>query len=204
MKKMCLIAGVSSPVMYAFTVILGGILWPGYSHLSDAISELTATGAPFRFSLNVLFSASLILGAFFAVIAFRFVKRFRIRLVRTGMGILVLITILSFLWAFFPMDPREAEATFRGIVHLILAGVVSPLTIISPTLVGLGLRKIEEFRAYAIYSLVSAAFILATGLTAVLSIQYGDAYVGLFERLTIGSYQQWMGISALVFYHRWR
>ncbi len=204
MKRVCLVAGISAPLLYVFTVILGGILWPGYSHFSEAISELTVRGAPHRLPLNILFSISLILATLFAITAFLFVRQFGNRLLRAGMVILITITVLSFLWAFFPMDPRGAEATSRGIVHLILAGVVSPLTIISPTLVGVGLRKTEEFRDYTIYSLVSAALILATGLTAVLSIQYGDAYVGLFERLTIGSYQQWMGISALVFFRRWR
>ncbi len=203
MKRICLFTGISAPLLYAFTVILGGILWSDYNHFSDAISELTATEAPYRLPLNILFSISLVLATLFAVTAFLFVGRFGNRLLKAGMTILIAITVLSFLWAFFPMDPRGEEITVRGMVHLILAGIVSPMTIISPILVGLGFRKIQVFRGYAVYSLISATLILVTGLMAVLSVQSNVAYLGLFERLTIGSYQQWMGISALVFYRQW-
>ena len=47
MKRAYLLSGVASPLIYAFTVILGGVLWHDYSHASQAISELTAAGAPF-------------------------------------------------------------------------------------------------------------------------------------------------------------
>jgi len=46
-KRAYLLSGVASPLIYAFTVILGGVLWHDYSHASQAISELTAAGAPF-------------------------------------------------------------------------------------------------------------------------------------------------------------
>lgn len=202
MKRTYLLSGVAAPLVYAFTVILGGALWRDYSHISQAISELTAAGAPFRLPLNILFSISLVLAAVFALAAYHYVSRYNIRLLKASMGILLTITVLSFLWAFFPMDPRGAEATVQGIIHLVLAGIVSPLTIICPILVGLGFRKIEGFKGYAAYSLLSAALILATGALAALSTQNDAAYLGVYARLTIGSYQQWFLCSALIFYAR--
>lgn len=66
------------------------------------------------------------------------------------MWVLLTISILSFLWAFSPMDPRATDTTIQGVIHLILAGIVSPLTIICSVLVGLGFRKINRFKGYTI------------------------------------------------------
>ncbi|AKM81901.1 MAG: hypothetical protein UT28_C0001G0082 [Berkelbacteria bacterium GW2011_GWE1_39_12] len=38
--------GIIASLIYIFAVILGGFLWTGYSHISQAISELTMTLAP--------------------------------------------------------------------------------------------------------------------------------------------------------------
>src|SRR6185295_5575008 len=55
MKKLLMLCGVSAAVIYIGTVILGGVLRPGYSHVSMAISELVADGAPNRTLLSSLF-----------------------------------------------------------------------------------------------------------------------------------------------------
>ena len=204
MKRSYLITGIASPAVYAFTVFLGGVLWQDYSHVNQAISELTATGAPFRLTLNILFTISLILAVIFAVNALRFVRQFNKKVLTAGMGALLTVTTLSLLWAFFPMDPHGAEPTTAGIIHLVLAGIVSPLTIISPVLVWVGFRKIADFQGYAVYSLLSAILIFVTGILTVFSAQSGATFFGVYERLTIGSYQQWMAGSALFFYLRWK
>lgn len=199
MKKIFLATGIAAPSLYGFTVVLGGWLSQDYDHTIQAISELTALGAPLRLPLNLLFSLSLILAAVFALSAFHYVRQFNSKLLRTGTGILLAISVLSMLWAFFPMDPRGAETSVKGVIHLALAGIVSPLTIVCPILVGLGFRKVEKFKVYALYSMVSGVLIMITGIMAVVSTQYDAAYLGIYERLTIGSYQQWMAVSALVF-----
>ena len=55
MKKLLMLCGVSAAVIYIGTVILGGLLRPGYSHISMAISELVADGAPNWSLLSPLF-----------------------------------------------------------------------------------------------------------------------------------------------------
>jgi hypothetical protein len=51
-----MLSGILAPVVYVTTVILGGILRPGYSPLSEAVSELIATGAPNKLFLDPLFA----------------------------------------------------------------------------------------------------------------------------------------------------
>lgn len=47
--------GLSAPLVYIFTVILSGTLWPGYSHTRQPISELSMAGAPNLAIMGILF-----------------------------------------------------------------------------------------------------------------------------------------------------
>jgi hypothetical protein len=67
------------------------------------------------------------------------------------MGIFIGIQILSFSWGFFPMDPMGTEATFAGTMHNILGAIVALATIVMRLLMGLGLRRVDDFRGYAGY-----------------------------------------------------
>ena len=55
-RKYLLVCGVVAPLVYIGTVILGGLLRPGYSHVAQAISELMAAGAPNKLLLDTLFT----------------------------------------------------------------------------------------------------------------------------------------------------
>jgi hypothetical protein len=113
------------------------------------------------------------------------------------MGILVAIQVLSFSWGFFPMDPLGAEATFAGTMHNVLGGVVAMATIVMPLLMGLGLRRLDDFNRYAVYSFISSAIIFVSGLTGVILAGQGVHLFGLFERITIGTYEVWIFVTAL-------
>jgi hypothetical membrane protein len=55
MKRLMVLSGTLAPVIYVGTVILGGLLRPGYSHVAQPISELVAAGAPNKPLLSGLF-----------------------------------------------------------------------------------------------------------------------------------------------------
>src|SRR5690349_24806688 len=64
-RKYLLFCGMLAALIYIGTVILGGLLRPGYSHITHAISELIAAGAPNTTLLNPLFTLyDLLLAAF--------------------------------------------------------------------------------------------------------------------------------------------
>ena len=61
------LAGAVSAVVYVAHVVLGGLLWQGYSHITQTISELTADSAPNAQLLRVLTTVYGILALAFAV-----------------------------------------------------------------------------------------------------------------------------------------
>ncbi|MCP4072833.1 MAG: DUF998 domain-containing protein [Hyphomicrobiales bacterium] len=65
--KLALLQGIIAPVLFTLTAILGGLLHPGYSHYSQAISELTEAGATNRFYLSLSLLMMELLTILFAV-----------------------------------------------------------------------------------------------------------------------------------------
>ena len=135
-RILCL-SGIAAPIILMFAVLISGFLHPGYSHVSQAISELGARGVPFKDILNY---AGLVPAGLFTI-------SFSIAMFRQFAGkpalfigcCLVTITgIGRFLAGIFPCDPGcfpiisisgRLHALF-GFVSL-FAGSLAPLVMAS-------------------------------------------------------------------------
>ncbi len=196
LRKTLLACGIAAPVVYVITVIVAAALRHDYSHIVNAISELLSNGAPNKAVLDVIFNIYNAMLLAFAIGGYLVVRNGP-RACRIAMGILVGIQILSFSWGFFPMDPLGARATFAGTMHNILGGIVAFATILMPLLMGLGLRQVNGFQKYSSYSFVAFAIIFVSGLTGVILAGQDIHVFGFFERITIGSYEVWIFVTAL-------
>ena len=195
-RKILLYCGIAAPILYGVTVIVGAAMRNDYSHIINAISELISNGAPNKAILDVIFNIYGALLLAFAIGGYIALKNAP-RLCRVAMGIFIGIQIISFSWGFFPMDPIGAEPTFAGTMHNVFGGVVALASIVMPLLMGLGLRHSDDFHGYAIYSLISSAIIFVSGLTGVILAGQGLHVFGFFERITIGTYEIWIFVTAL-------
>lgn len=195
-RKTLLYSGVIAPILYVSTAIVGAALRDDYSHIVNAISELLSNGAPNKAVLDVVFNIYNVLLLAFAIGAYIALKHAP-RICRIAMGIFIGIQVLSFSWGFFPMDPLGAEATFAGMMHNILGGVVAFATILMPLLMGLGFRKLNGSNSYSTYAFISSFIIFVSGLTGVILAGQGFRVFGLFERITIGTYEVWILVTAL-------
>jgi hypothetical protein len=61
---------------------------------------------------------------------------------------------------------------------------------------GLGLRRQDDFQNYPGYCFISSAIIFVSGLTGVILSSQGYLVFGLFERITIGTYEIWIFVTA--------
>jgi hypothetical protein len=197
LRKILIYCGIVAPILYIITVIVGAAMRNDYSQLVNAISELISNGAPNKAILDVVFNIYNALLLAFALGGY-YVLKSAPRLCRMAMGIFIAIQILSFSWGFFPMDPLGTETTFAGAMHNVLGGVVAFATITMPLLMGLGLKQKDDFQNYVRYSFVTSAIIFVSGLTGVILAGYGIQLFGLFERITIGSYELWIFVTAVI------
>ena len=195
MKKVLLLSGMFAAVVYAGTVILGGLIRPGYSHLSKAISELVAEGAPNRSILSSLFLIyNLLLGAFgFGI----FLKtKDQPRGQKSGyIGSLALILVgmagISMELA-FPQDPGGIPTTFAGTMHLIMAGVASLGTMVAILFLASWFRGFTDLKRYLVYSWISVAIVFISGGLSAVAMANHHPFFGLIERITIGTFILWL------------
>lgn len=190
-KNMILRSGMLSVIFYLLHVLIGGLLWKEYSHLQQPISDLTASGAPNRDLLNILTSIYSGLALLFAISFTVFKSNHFHRLVFWGGISFILLHIISICYGFFPQDLPGAEVTFKGTMHLVVTALIVPFTILSPLLIGLGLRKSYEFKTLGNLSIVCCFVILIFGGLSGLFFAKHLPYFGLMERLNIGTLQLW-------------
>jgi hypothetical membrane protein len=195
MKKTFMLCGIAAAVLYVGTVILGGLLQPGYSHITMAISELVADGAPHRSLLSSLFLLYNILLSVFGIGLFLRANsqpRGRINGV-IGSLALVLVGVAGVLMELaFPQEPGGTATTFAGTMHIVMAGVASLGTMVAILMLAFWFRKIPALKGQVAYSITSVAIIFVSGgLTAAAMANHHPLF-GLIERITIFTFTLWV------------
>lgn len=200
MRETLFVAGILSSASYVAFDLIAAARYPGYSLVNQAISELSAVGAP-----------TAAFWAFFGPIYAVLFVAFAIGVLRAGRGnsalrrtgwILLAFVGWGLLWPFFPMHPRGTQTATSDLGHLVLGGG-SSLIIIGFVVSGafaLGRR----FRAW---SLATAFVYLATSIATfayVSRIAAGAATpgLGLVERIMIYSYLLWIAVLAAALVRR--
>jgi len=202
-RKILFLCGVFSPLLYIAMTIVGGALRPDYSHIYHAVSELLEAGAPNKFLMDSILASSNITGIFFGVGVLLLVQssQQKRQIGLAGAFCLLAIGLIGLLITiFFPMEPRHLPMTFPGLMHLILVGVLFILSILTPVLMGIWLKKQPAYAGYGSYSFISAILILVTGVFAAAMAIIESPIMGIAERLTIGANLQWTFIMALKIY----
>ena len=195
MKKLLMLCGTGAAVIYIGTVILGGLLRPGYSHISMAISELVADGAPNRTLLSSLFLLYNALLSVFGISLFIKVKsqpRGQV-LGIVGSLALVLVGIAGILMELvFAQEPGGTATTFTGTMHFIMAGIASLGTMVALLVLGLWFRNFPGLKGYVTYSMISVAVIFVSGGSSAAAMANHSPLFGLLERITIFTFTLWM------------
>jgi hypothetical protein len=191
------VGGITAAAAYAGSVVLGGLIVPGYSHLANSVSELTSPGAPHR----------ALLGAGFVI--------YNVAVTAIGAGVLLssarrALTIVAGVLLIacgvagvlmiepFPQDPMGTPVTGAGTVHIALAAISAATLVAAAVLLFFGWRADPVWSRLRLPSLVAAGLILLTG--GVGAAMISTSVFGLFERFTQLSFLAWfaaIGITAI-------
>ena len=197
-QKILSLCGMISPALFVVLTILGGALRPGYSHISDTISELFSPGAPNKLLLDILHTTTALLTILFGIGVLQIVRgsdhNEPIGII--GAGMIITIGVVNVATAtIFPQDAWGSPPTFPGEMHKILAGVLALLSILSTVLIGIWLNRADIFPGFGAYSFITVGIIILSGGFAVAKM--GTPIMGLTERITILAGLQWTFILAL-------
>lgn len=201
-QKNLAICGLLSPIIFHIATFLGGVLRPGYNHITNTVSELMAPGSPNKMLMHVLFTISAVLSTLFGIGVWKFVQEsgYNNWIGLTGAGILIAIGVITILTsAIFPQDPQHAwdqSPTFAGQIHKILAmGALPMLSLASTLMIGIWMHRTGVYAGFGIYSYITlGAVFLAAGVTfSTMQLPI----LGLTERMTVLVIQQWTFVLAL-------
>lgn len=198
--KILLIGGILSTLLYIGADIVAAVLYEGYSYTSQAISELSAIGAPTKSFLGVTGIIYLILViAFGAGVLSVAGQR---RLLRIVAILLIVYGLVGLLWPLAPMQQREAleteGGTMKDTMHLVLGAVDMILFLL---IIGIGASLFG--RRFKIYSYVTIAIFIVFGIIMGMDVPRVAAndptpWLGITERITIFSPMIWIMVLAIV------
>jgi hypothetical protein len=195
-RKLLLLCGILSSLLYVGTDLLASWRYDGYSYTDQNYSELLATGAPTRyFMLMVSVAYNLLVATFAAGVWTSVSPRRTARItgvMMIGYAVLSMITPL-----FFQMDMRGAEATPRGSLHGVMTAVMSVFILLS---MGFGAFLVGRwFRFYSIATIVTViTFGALTGLQ-VPQLEGGQStpWMGFTERINIYTTMLWFAVLGI-------
>ena len=203
-SRVLLFCGIIASILYAAAVGVGGALWPGYSHIARAVSDLVSTGAPNKALLELLFALYNVGVGAFALGMLLTLRTFAGEVGRrVGLaGSLSLIAEAAFglltLLVPEPAGGMSAAMTSTGAMHIVFAGLSSLATMISMVLIGIWFRRAPALSGLAAYSFVSVAVVFVSGALGAVAVGSGSSLAGLVERITIGGFIQWLFVVSIV------
>jgi hypothetical protein len=198
-RKVLLVCGILSSLLYVATNILGAMRWEGYSSTSQSVSELFAVDAPSRPLVVPLLIAYDILVIAFGLGVWGSASR-KPALRFTG-GLLVGIGVIGLVTTpFFPMHLRGAEGTLTDTMHIILTSVIVLFILLA---IGFGATAFgKRFRLYSIGTiLILLVFGALAGLDGPrLAAQQPTPWLGVTERINIGGFLLWDVVLAIALF----
>lgn len=196
MKKYFYWCGIIAALSYITAVIVGGALIPNYSHINQAISEIDPLiNHNYKILIVILFGLYNVLALIYGIMQYLLFNNNGTICKIQSLSITI-ISLAGLSMYFFPMDIVGSEATAVGIIHLVLAGIMAPLTILSCIL---GFWVFKKNKKMRVYSLITGIIIFICGGTAAFFAANALPGMGLFERITIGSYIIWLFLTSLYY-----
>ncbi len=198
-RKVWLMCGIVSSMLYAAMNVFVAMQWEGYSFASQTVSELSAIGVPTR-PLWVLLGISYTL----LVTAFGWgvwQSAHGNRALRVVGGLMVSYGVIGIGWSFAPMHQRAVLAagggTLTDTMHIVFSIVTGLL--LSATM-GFGAVALgERFRLYSISTMV--IFIVFSALTGLdgprVAANLPTPWVGVWERIFLGVFLLWVVVLAV-------
>ena len=196
-----LMCGVAYSVSFVvFGDLLAGVLYPGYDHLEQTISELSARGAPTRPLI-----------AAFAPVWSGLLIAFGIGVLRAANGkrplrvagvLLIAHGVVSLQWLWFPMTARGDSISgltrWNDVGHVTLV-VWSGLFALAE--IGCGAAAFKwRFREYSIVTVVIALVFAALTSAQAANLVDGEPtpLMGVYERVSVGAWLLWIAVLAVI------
>ena len=154
-NRWTLVCGILSVIFYILHDVIGGMYYPGYDLMTQAVSDLTATDAP---SFQIASSYSHIFGifscmccAFLCILAHDLNKTLKL-----GIYMFALMNGISAIgYSLFPLSSSGYDGSFQSFMHVyVVTALVVILSIVSLILIAIGSFQ-RRMRSLGILALIA-------------------------------------------------
>ena len=199
-RKILLICGIFSSLLYVALNIFVPMLWPAYNCASQTVSELSAISAPTRPIWLWLCIFYTLLMTVFAWGVWK--SAGQNRALRIAGALLIAYAALGLLWPFAPMHLREVLAaggsTISDTMHIALGAVTEIIYLLA-----LGFAAAAFGKKFCLYSITTFVILLVFGVLTFLDAPGVGAnqptpLIGVWERINIGVFLLWVVVLAIV------
>jgi hypothetical membrane protein len=193
--------GVASPIIFIALVVVMGSLYPGYSHLTNFISDLGALDAPYEAPLPQVQRFNFFqFGVGISVLALALYNGME-RPSRIGLAFQLAIGLGIFLSGIFP-GHRSHPESHESLLHTLVGVPAFLLIMLVPLITGWAFRKREKWRDLAPYSLAMTPVLIAMFILMGHADSRPGGAPGLFQRLFVSTWIVWMILVSSRLYRR--
>jgi Protein of unknown function (DUF998) len=200
-RKILLICGMVSSVLYVVSDVIGALRYPGYSYADQEFSELTAQGSPVRplmIALNEIPYTLLV--STFAVGVWTSAPPKRAGRI-TGAMLLGYAASGMAGGVVFPMKPREAlaagEGTLRNAMHIPATMVMSLFILLAMGFGATLLGKRFRYYSYGTITILVVFGVLASLQAGQMQANEPTPWMGIEERINIYATMLWVAVLAI-------
>jgi len=196
LTQIFLICGILSTILWIGTEIFASIQYDGYSYRDQAVSELSAIGAPTRL---LWIAVQLVYNPLLMAFGIGVWKSAGMKSYQRIAGILIVVWgIIGFLWLFFPMHMRGAGVTATDTGHLVMS-VVTVLTISLFIAFASGIKG----KWFRLYSWMTILVMLVLGgwvgqQYARVAADMPTPWMGVIERVMVYAPLVWIAVLAVI------
>jgi hypothetical membrane protein len=192
------LSGIAAPVVLAIVAGSLGVIQSGYDPVTQLMSELGETGAPYAGIMHVGFVVTGLLMVLFSYSVYTLVGRSLSG--ATGSGLVVVAGFAFTAMGFFSCDAGCQPLTLPGQIHLQLGLVASVAAVAAMVLLGYSMRRAGTWNRYWQFSVITGVLVLLILPVFV----FAGNYAGLFQRVMVGMIFLWMEVLAIRFFHSCR
>ncbi len=186
-QKALATCGIAAPILFAILVFIGGLLNPGYSQVSQAISRLGEVGTPNALvtDTNLVLTGLLIIA--FVVGLYRSILQGRGS--KLGPALLLAFPVTLVLQgSIFPLPSP---------VHAPLGNISFIITIIGLFVISRELGRDGQWIAYGKYSVLTGTVMIALFVIIIVGQDSFTPWFGLLQRIALAPVFLWVEVLAI-------
>lgn len=195
MQRLLISFGLLASLLYVAIDVFGALSYPAYNYAGQAISEMSALGAPTASLLAPFYAMFSVLFAGFAVGVW--LAGEPRSWLRRSAAFLLAVAVLGVGWALFPMNMRGVPRTLSDTMHLVLA--VATMLLLSGAIASGAMALGRTFRIYSSMTVIVMLTFFALTMVDVPQVAAGipTPYMGLNERVSMFAWLLWIALFSL-------